>query len=222
MNLTKTLAALGAVSLLTAACGPQGQAPAELMDESQSTESALYAKALQVSDETGENIIYLEVRSNDEDLLSAYSSDVFTVTPLYEKPANEAAEQAEDAQEQDMGEPEADDAPFVEYEVISSELGQGVMGFRLTENLPEAYRAPFVWRWQYSNDDCFDVTRTSFWHRVWFKAYAQRSSGSSWSSIVSQRKLSNNETYSRCKTSHQIKVGVKARRTSHYSLEFWE
>ena len=70
MNILKTLSALGAVSLMTAACGPQGQVPAELGGESSSTESALHTKAMQVSDESGENVIYLEVRSNDEELLS--------------------------------------------------------------------------------------------------------------------------------------------------------
>ena len=102
-------------------------------------------------------------------------------------------------------------------------MAEGVIALKVVEVGSPNYRAPFQWRYDYTSLDCVDVTRTSFWHRVYASIWYKRGSGSSWSSMVIQKKLQNNQTLSRCKTgSYKMKVGTKARRTTHYDISFWE
>jgi len=102
-------------------------------------------------------------------------------------------------------------------------MAEGVIALEVVEAGAPTYRAPFAWRYRYSYDDCVNVTRTSFWHKTYTSIWYKSTSGSSWSTMVSYRKLVNNETLERCKSnSYRLKVGVKARRTSHYNIEFWE
>ena len=90
-----------------------------------------------------------------------------------------------------------------------------------TKRYVDRHVKPFVWRYRYSELDCVDVTRTSFWHKVYVSIWSKADAGSDWSSMVLNRKLSDNETLHRCENgSYQLKVGVEARNTDHYNISF--
>jgi len=113
--------------------------------------------------------------------------------------------------------------PRVLLEVVDEQLADGVDTLDIVETSAPNWRAPFMWRYSYSEKDCTDVTRQSFWHKVYVSIWSKENSGSSWSSMVSNRKLSNNETIHRCDDdSYKLKVGVEARQTSHYAVSFDE
>lgn len=106
-------------------------------------------------------------------------------------------------------------------EVVDEQLADGVDAIDIVETRAPAWRAPFAWRYRYSELDCVDVTRTSFWHKVYVSIWSKDTSVSDWSSMVLNRKLSNNETLHRCEEgSYKLKVGVEARNTDHYNIAF--
>ena len=113
--------------------------------------------------------------------------------------------------------------PRVQLEVVDEQLAEGVDTLDIVETTAPTWRAPFMWRYSYSTDDCVDVTRQSFWHKIYVSIWSKANSGSNWSTMVRDRKLSNNETLSRCdEGSYKLKVGVEARQRSHYAIEFWD
>lgn len=121
----------------------------------------------------------------------------------------------------DMMADEESPRPRVRLEVVEEQLAEGVDTLDIVETTAPTWRAPFMWRYSYSYDDCTNVTRQSFWHKVYVSIWSKENSGSAWSSMVRDRKLSNGETLSRCDdNSYRLKVGVEARNTNHYAVEF--
>ncbi len=209
-------ACLAGSMLLVAACGP-----VESTSSTAEGGQALFSKDLVATDQAEANVVFVTVRASDVEALDAYTAETFEVIPTYADALDAPAPAPTEA---DLAELEpADPERFVEIEVTHSDLAPGVVGYRLVEHHGPEFHAAFTWRYYYGTDDCVDVTRTSFWHRVWAKIWYKANSGSGWSTLVGEKKLSNNETLSRCQNgSYKLKAGVKARKTSHFEVQFWE
>lgn len=205
MRFIHTTALLAACALSTVACGP--------VEETRSDE-AIHSRSVELTDPSGESSVTVIISSYDEADLDDVDLDslVLTVGDLEFEAVGELAEQAA----------EDDSArPLVYVEVVDEQLAEGVDTIDILESRAPAWRAPFMWRYHYSSRDCADVTRTSFWHKVYVSIWSKASSGSGWSSMVRDRKLANRETISRCDNgSYELKVGVEARQRGHYSVEF--
>jgi hypothetical protein len=211
--------------MVMVACGNKAMMHAEFLNWGGAPNEKIFLKSMEVLDTSGENQVYLTLKSNDAKLLEAYTPDVFTLTALFERsPPNLLEEEAGrgDPFEKNK-EPEPDGAPFVEYEVKGSKLVPEAMGFRLKEHLPAGHRPFFMWRYSYSYDDSFEIRRDSFRSRVYFKAWYQARADSDWLPWLAERDLKQSETFrASMPASHQLKVGIKARRAEHYELEFFE
>ena len=209
---------VGSISLLAlvVACGTGDLSDSELNIQEYSDKSMMLSKTIKLVDASGLNSAVASLYSHEQALLDELDADSLTLIPIYENSEHV---------EPEIPDEESAVIPFGELvvELNDEVMAPGVIALEINESRAPTYRAPFKWRYEYSSLDCANVTRTSFWHRVYTSIWYKASSGSSWSTMVSERKLSNNETVSRCRTgSYKIKVGTKARRTSHYDVEFWE
>jgi len=214
---------LGFVSLVTVACGSKAMMEAGLLNSAEHEE--LFIKSLEVVDVSGDNKVYLTIKSNDAELLEAYSPAVFKLTALYERSPLTVLE--DDVEPSDLGadpsEPEPEDAPFLEYEVTETDLVSEAMGFRLEENVPAGHQPFFIWRYSYSYEDCFRVRRDSVWSRVYLKAWIQAKPDSAWLPWLNKRHLKESEIFTgSMPASHQLKIGIKARSSADYALEFFQ
>ena len=138
----------------------------------------LFTKSMEVADVSGVNKVYLTIKSNDAELLEAYSPAVFKLTALYERSPLTVLEN--EVEPSDLGaaslEPEPEDPPFLEYEVTETDLVSEAMGFRLEENVPSGHRPFFIWRY-------------SVWSRVYLKAWTQAKPDSAWLPCLNKRDL---------------------------------
>ena len=204
------------LAMVVSACGTEQAGLTAGTLGNQDQDGMTFSKTIELVDASGLNSATATLRSPNQALLDEVDAESLTLIAVYEDDVVVEAELAdEEAAVLPMGELmiELDDEIMVE----------GVVALEVVENGAPAYRAPFKWRYSYSNLDCVDVTRTSFWHRTYTSIWYKATSRSSWSTVVSGRLLRNNETLSRCKSgSYKLKVGVKARRTSHYGVEFWD
>lgn len=221
--LSKPFVSLGLASLVMVACGNQAMMHVGFLNPEAAGASKLFTKSLEILDTSGKNKVYLTLKSNNAELLEAYTPDVFELTVLFERsPLSFLEEGAPSELLEDLQEPESVDAPFVEYEVGASSLVPEAMGFRLKENLPAGHQPFFMWRYSYSYDDSFKIQRDSFWNRVYFKAWYQATPDSDWSPWLAEQHLGGKDSFQRSMpSSHQIKIGIKARKAAHYELEFF-
>ena len=222
---SKTWLSLSIASLVMAACGNKAMMRAEFLNWGAAPGESIFIKSMEVFDASGENKVYLTLKSNDGELLEAYTPEVFTLTAIFERsPPSLPREEPWKAEGLEKNnEPESDDAPFVEYEVNGSKLVPEAMGFRLKEDLPAGHHPFFIWRYSYSYDDSFEVRRASFRSRAYFKAWYQARPDSDWLPWLVERSLKQTETFrASMPTSYQLKVGIKARRAEHYELEFFD
>lgn len=221
----KTWLSLSIASMVMVACGNKAMMSGEFLNWGSKPGEKIFIKSMEVLDTSGENQVYLTLKSNDAKLLEAYTPDVFTLTAVFERsPPNLPGEETGRGSDFEKNkESEPDDAPFVEYEVKGSKLVPEAMGFRLKEHLPAGHQAFFMWRYSYSYDDSFEIRRDSFRSRVYFKAWYQARADSDWLPWLPERDLKQSETFrASMPTSHQLKVGIKARRAEQYELEFFE
>lgn len=171
----RTALATAALAVTAVACGPVDDAP----------ETA--SRSVELTDHSGENRVTVVFTGADEAAL-----DQIDLTGLMLTVGAEGLDGI-DALEQLAG--DADEMPHsgLTVEVVDEQLAAGVDALDIVETRAPAWRAPFAWRYRYSELDCTDVTRTSFWHKVYVSIWSKADSGSSWSSMVLNRKLSNNE-----------------------------
>lgn len=178
-----------------------------------------FAKDLEVTDASGENRVYLTILSHSETELDGINTDSFTVVPLYG--ASSAGEELGEPIKAPAGNEVGTRMGIV---IQGTDFADGVTGFRLTlsEDEDQQFKG---WKYKdyYSSEDCVRVERTSFWHRVYVTIKSKSTSTSSWSTMLLERKLNNNEVLNRCKVgSHQLKVTMKYKDTKHFTIEFNE
>lgn len=221
--LSKPFVSLGLASMVMVACGNQAMMDVGFMNSEAAGASKLFTKSMEIRDTSGENKVYLTLKSKSEELLQAYTPEVFELTVLFERSPLSFLEEDEPSELlEHLQMPESADAPFVEYEVGASSLVPEAMGFRLEENLPAGHQPFFMWRYSYSYDDSFKVQRDSFWNRVYFKAWYQETPDSDWLPWLPEQHLGGKDSFQRSMpSSHQIKIGIKARKAAHYELEFF-
>ena len=210
------IAASVALALVVSACGTEQAGLSAGAKGNQDQDGMTFSKTIELVDASGLNSATATLRSPDQALLDEVDAESLTLVAVYEDDV---------VVEEDLADEEAAVLPMGELiiELGDEIMAEGVVALEIVENGSPAYRAPFKWRYSYSKLDCVDVTRTSFWHKTYTSIWYKATSGSSWSTVVSGRLLRNNETLSRCKSgSYKLKVGVEARRTSHYAVEFWD
>lgn len=204
MYLDRICVALALCSLTATACAP--------VDDT-APEETLVSRAFDLTDATGENSVTVVISAEYEEALADIDPASLILT-IGGRGGIEALA---------VGAIEAIDEykPRIQVEVIDEQLAEGVDTIDIVETAAPAWRAPFIWRYSYSNLDCVDVQRTSFWHAVYVSIWSKAEVDSDWDSMVTGRKLSNGETLSRCdEGSYQLKVGVEARERDDYSIEF--
>lgn len=201
-------AALFALCTTAVACGE--------IDDTTAPEETTVSKSVELTDPSGESRVTVIVSAASMDALSDIDLDSLVLNTGAQSLEGFVAEAGAEAEED-----EGALRPLATVEVVDEQLADGINALSISETSAPTWRAPFMWRYQYSTKDCTDVTRTSFWHRVWVSVWSKETSSSGWSSMVSERKLSNRETLSRCDdNSYKLKVGVEARKRAHYSVEF--
>ena len=186
------------------------------------------SKQIEASDETGVNRVSLTVTSPDADVLDQYDNDSVLVIPIREGevPATllgaadgDAALETPPWENTSLG--ADDDVLDVAFEVGSADLEPGVIGYSLQlQDRPE----PAVgWKnyWYYGFEDCVAVQRIKLVRRVFVDVWVKKTSSSGWDHKVVNRKLAHNETLERCYNgSHQIKVKVRTKKQSAFTIEF--
>ena len=174
-----------------------------------------FSKSFELVDPGGQSSATVMLRTADEEVLGEFGPDSFELIPIMAEGEEDQSVEAGNENGAVAG------AGVVDIRLANEVLGEGVIGFELIETVAPAYRAPFKKRYDYSDRDCADVTRTSRWHRVWTSIWYQNSSGGAWHNIVNSRKLANNETYTGCQAgSYKLKVETVARRTRHYDIQY--
>jgi len=201
--------------MMLAACGTESTQMNAGSAGASSEDDLHFSRTFELVDPAGESSATLTLRAAEEEVLGEFGPDSFELIPIM----------AEGEEDQSL-EGTSENGTFagagvVEITLANEVLGEGVIGLELIETSAPSYRAPFKKRYNYSNRDCVDVTRTSRWHRVWTSIWYQKSSGGAWHNIVNSRKLANNETYTGCQAgSYKLKVETVARRTKHYDIQF--
>jgi hypothetical protein len=203
---------------LTAACG--AAEPSDL-----NASEAQYSKELTIADETGDNLVFIKLTSNDAAALAAYREDSFTLSPFVaEEPdldsdANATPPPA-DTQAEDAAPAAIGDGPRVSVAILSDDLAKGVTGYRLIDNLEANYRDPFVVAYRYSFNDCAMVTRVSTFNKVYVSMESQLSSGGLWSTYSNRVEVRRNNPVEACDFgSYQVRARVERRNSNDYT--FW-
>ena len=225
LTFSKTWTSLALASMVIVACGNHTMMRVGFLEQGGGQAENLFTKSMEVLDESGENKVYLTIKSNDAELLEVYTPNVFTLTVLFERSPLSTIEDdhGEDERLGHSQEPEHENTPFVEYEVNSSVLVPQAMGFRLSEHLPPGHQRFFMWRYSYSYDKSFKIRRASLGSRVFVKAWYQNQADEDWLPWLDERNIKASEIFrASMPSAHQLKVGIKARRVGHYELEFFE
>ncbi len=203
-----------ALAMMFAACGVDS-AGMNAGGAASSEDELPFSKSFELVDPGGQSSATVMLRTADEEVLGEFGPDSFELIPIMAEGEEDQSLEAGNENGAFAG------AGVVDISLANEVLGEGVIGFELIETVAPAYRAPFKKRYDYSDRDCADVTRTSRWHRVWTSIWYQNSSGGAWHNIVNSRKLANNETYTGCQAgSYKLKVETVARRTRHYDIQY--
>lgn len=204
-----------ALVMMLAACGAESTGMNAGSAGASSEDGLQFSRTFELVGPAGESSATLTLKAAEEEVLAEFGPNSFELIPIM----------AEGEEDQSL-ERSSENGTFAAAGVVgitlaNEVLGEGVIGLELVETSAPAYRAPFKKRYDYSDRDCADVTRTSRWHRVWTSIWYQNSSGGSWHNIVNSRKLANNETYTGCQAgSYKLKVETVARRTRHYDIQY--
>jgi hypothetical protein len=186
-----------------------------------------FSKQIEIFDATGKNSATMEVSSNEQERLDAYSANNFNLIPLKEGQSIEDVEQAVSevgSATTDSEIPPGLNSVSVSFKVLKSNLSIGFVSFGVEFKHPESDDRGFELfehLGQAGIDKKVTVCRRSFWHRVWqtieYKAYAS----SAYSTIISSNLLSNNECKSQQKDPcYLMRATIEARSQSHYTVTF--
>ncbi len=185
-----------------------------------------FSKQIEVFDGTGKNSVTMEVSSNEQERLDAYTANNFNLVPLKAGQSIEDLEQAtsEVGTSTDNEIPPVLTMVNVSFKVIKSNLAANFVAFGVEFKHPESVDRGFELfehLGQAGIDKKVTVCRRSFWHRIWqtieYKAYAS----SAYSAIVTSNFISNNECKSNQKDPcYLMRATIEARSQSHYTVTF--
>jgi hypothetical protein len=195
-----------------------------------------FSKQIEIFDASSQSSVVLNVSSNNQKLLDAYSAEnlelyvmkagqnLSDVQPNNQNSENEIAPTlAEDNQ--------ANPAASVDVTVVATHLQPGMERYAISYKQPQISADREIEEaWYYSNyysqinvDNTGIVCRTnSGLYGVYFGMTYKSSSSSNWSTIVSEfQSLANNTCYSESRTPcYQMKIRVKHRANSRFSVTF--
>ncbi|MCA9708654.1 MAG: hypothetical protein KDK70_22590, partial [Myxococcales bacterium] len=167
-------------------------------------------RSIELRDDSGENTLTVLVTAEDE-----ADFDDLDLEDLERLVGGGSLDQRDD-------DGESFDLPF-QLDVVDEPSADGVELVLVAEGDDPMPRDSYSWTYDESSKDCVDVTRTTFWHKVYASIWYKADSTSNWTVLESEKSLGNNDTLTRCEPgSYALKVGVKARKDKHFSYSFYD
>lgn len=212
--------ALALIVLLNACNNSQTEVNTPTPDDSQN-----FSKDITILDESGQNSIVMRVSAADKSLIEQYSAANFVFTALKKGealvfPRTNGTEEDDVVTDNDVV------AQSISFEVVQRTLAQEFSKIAITFKHPDtqsrASWAEYTHESQINVDQTAFITRHSATRRVFFGLKYKSTSGSGWSTIVSEwLKLSNNQSYSTDRNPcYQFKFRVRTKKQSAYTVYF--